>query len=68
MKKKIVTIEFEIPDDISDEDFKEWAKFELGWNAGCRCDNPLVEEYCVSELETSFNIRDCEELNYDKAN
>lgn len=58
MKKKTVTIEFEIPDDISDEDFEEWVEFELGWNASCRCNNPLLEEYCVSDLETSFDIRD----------
>lgn len=50
MKKKTVTIEFGIPDEISDEDFEEWAKFELGWDASCSGDNPLLEEYCVSDL------------------
>ena len=58
MKKKTVTIEFEIPDDVSDEDFEEWAMFELGWDCSCSCNNPLLEEYCVSDLETSFDIRD----------
>ena len=58
MKKKTVTIEFEIPDEISDEDFEEWAEYELGWNARCSCKNPLLEEYCVSDLETNFDIRD----------
>lgn len=58
MKKKTVTIEFEIPDETSDEDFEEWAKFELGWDASCSGDNPLFEEYCVSDLETDFDIRD----------
>ena len=58
MKKKTVMIEFEIPDEISDEDFEEWAEFELGWSAQCSGDNPLIEEYCVYDLETNFDIRD----------
>lgn len=58
MKKKTVTIGFEIPDEISDEDFEEWVEFELGWNAQCSGDNPLLEEYCVSDLETNFDVRD----------
>lgn len=58
MKKKTVTIAFEIPDEISDEDFEEWVAFELGWNAQCSSDNPIFKEYCVSDLETNFDVRD----------
>lgn len=58
MKKKTVTIGFEIPDEISDEDFEEWVEFELGGNAGCSGKNPLLEKYYVSDLETNFDIRD----------
>jgi hypothetical protein len=58
MKNKTVTVEFQIPDDISDEDFEEWAMFEFGLEPSCRCDNPLIGEYCASDFATSFDIRD----------
>ena len=43
MKKKTVTIEFEIPDEISDKDFEEWVEFELGWDAGCSGKKPFAK-------------------------
>lgn len=60
MKKKIVTIEFEIPDDVSDADFEEWVKFVLYWNSECSSTNKLLDEQGEDAYfyERNFDIRD----------
>lgn len=51
---KSVTIDFTIPDNVTEEEFKEWFKYKIGWG-DCSCDNPLCDED-ISDIIFMYNI------------
>lgn len=56
MKRYNVDIEFQIPDNVTDEEFNEWFSFEImGWGS-CSHNNPLCDKDRHS-LVTNYNIR-----------
>lgn len=55
MKRFDVTIEFNVPDDITRNEFEEWLKYKiLGWG-GCSCNNPLIDKN-NNELSSNYSI------------
>ena len=55
MKRFNVEIDFNIPDNITKEEFEEWCVFTLiGWN-GCKCSNPLSDKD-ASEFVSTYRI------------
>ena len=58
MKIKKVYIDFEVPDNITDEEFEEWFKYKVIDFGGCSCDNPLIDED-TNKLVSFYNIWSC---------
>ena len=48
-------IDFEVPDNITDEEFEEWFRFKVIDYDGCSCDNPLIDED-TNKLVSFYNI------------
>lgn len=46
---KEIKITVTAPEDCTDEQFQEWAEFNLGYRGSISCDNPL----CDYDLEAS---------------
>lgn len=56
MKRYDVDIEFQVPDNVTDEEFEEWLKYAvIGWG-GCSCENPLIESD-KNKIVHDYNIR-----------
>lgn len=55
MKIKKAYIDFEVPDNITDEEFEEWFRYEIVGDGGCSCNNPLLDEG-VNQLVSFYNI------------
>lgn len=51
-----VDIEFNIPDNITEEQFEEWFKYEIIDWGGCSGSNPLLDED-KSDLVSNYYIR-----------
>lgn len=56
MKRYNVEIEFQIPDNVTDEEFEEWFKFAVISWGGCSCENPLCDKD-RNNLVSNYNIR-----------
>lgn len=57
MSYKKVSIDFDIPDNVTEEQFEEWFKYKVIDWGGCSCDNPLLEMGdCVGNLVSNYYI------------
>jgi len=51
-----VEIEFNVPENITEEQFEEWFKYEIiNWGS-CSCKNPLMDK-SKNDLVSNFRIR-----------
>lgn len=55
MKRIKVHIDFEVPDNITDEEFEEWFRYKVINYDGCSCDNPLIDAD-TNKLVSFYNI------------
>lgn len=55
MKQVNVSIDFSVPDDVSQSQFEEWFKCEILEWGGIKSDNPLLNED-KSDLVSSYFI------------
>lgn len=55
MKTFNVDISFNVPDNVTEEQFEEWFRYEIiDWD-GCSYDNPLMNEY-KNNLVSTYHI------------
>ena len=52
-----VEIDFDIPENVTKEQFGEWFKYKVIDWGGCSGDNPLLEKGdCVGDLVSTYHI------------
>ena len=56
MARYDVQIKFNVSDDISEEQFEEWFKYEIISWGSCSCDNPLLDKD-KSDIVSDYNIK-----------
>lgn len=52
-----VNIDFEVPDNVTREQFEEWFKYKVIDWGGCSGDNPLLAQGdCVDDMVSTYQI------------
>ena len=57
MKRFDATIDFIVPDEITEEQFEEWFRYRIVDYDGCSGDNPLLERD-INSLVSTYHIRE----------
>ena len=50
-----VDIQFDIPDNVTEEEFEEWFRYQIIDFGGCSGDNPLLDKD-VNNLVSTYHI------------